>query len=242
VNTRLTIFALAALLLIGTACATTRAVRGPTEGPQRPETVAEQTPADEVEAEPNPEESEEPDPVSIEVSPGVFIPGRMGYTVLLKDCGDEYLNSTAVPFHRVSPDKLNELKSSLFNAACYATPEGTWPWEKLCEDSFLSCEGTLRESFDELQQPYDPLLFAFCNGYVARAAEKRVVLQGHWEPVQLIDNECMLPCACEGGKATYDKSQPDLYRFTGDGCVNAYTCSFVCPGDAAVTKITASTP
>jgi hypothetical protein len=171
------------------------------------------------------------EPSAIEVAPGIFIPGKEGYVVLLKSHGADLLNWMNVPRHKPSAENLDELKLSLFNAACYATPEGSWPWAGVCGHSMLACTGgALSGSCTE--EPY-----VRCLAEVKQVSAQRVLLLNHWEPIQLPDSECMLPCACEGGAVTLDKREPGGYRASGTGCVNAFTCSFVCLGDPAPTNL-----
>jgi len=186
-------------------------------------------------AEPPPEMTDEmgaaAEPLAVEVAPGLFIPRREGYFVLLKRDGTDLLNWMNVPRHRPSAENLDELKLSLFNAACYATPEGSWPWDGLCEHSFLACTGEAPcTGPPRIGGSYDDDMHSRCLAEVKLVSSQRVILLNHWAAIPLPDAECMLSCACEGGAVTLDKREPVGYRTSGTGCVNAFTCSFDCLG------------
>jgi hypothetical protein len=169
------------------------------------------------------------EPTAVEVGKGVFIPGRMGYVVLLKRDGKDVLNWMSVPSHQPSAANLDELKTSLFNASCYATPHGSWPWTHFCQNSFLACTGETACAGPPLNASYEDPKRTECLAEIHRIAREQVLLLDHWAPVPLHDSQCVLACACEGGTISLDREIPDGYRMSGSGCVNVFTCSFVCP-------------
>jgi hypothetical protein len=179
------------------------------------------------------------EPAAVEVAPGVFIPGGVGYVVLLKRDGSDVLNWMNVPRHQPSAANLDELKLSLFNAACYATPQGSWPWRSLCKNSMLECTGEMACAGPPLNSSYDDEKRTSCLAELNRISRERVLLLDHWTPIQTHDSQCILACSCEGGALTLDKQAPAGYRTRGSGCVNAFTCSFVCPGGPGQTDLTA---